>query len=198
MEKNDKCRICRRAGEKLFLKGDKCNLPSCPVAKRPYPPGQTGAKGRMRKTSDYAKQLLEKQKARAIYGLTEKQMANYFTKARKKRHSTGEELLTLLETRADNVLYRSALASSRSEARQMVTHGAVSVNSKKIKSPSRQILLGDKLEVKAKLAKDTKREVAAWIKRAKDANTFEVTALPDVESIGLGVNIQLIIEYYSR
>jgi len=198
MEKLDKCRICRRAGEKLFLKGDKCNLPSCPVTKRPYPPGQTGVKGKMKKTSDYAKQLLEKQKGRAIYGLTEKQMANYFDQARKKRHSTGSELINLLESRVDNVLYRASLASSRNEARQMVVHSNVKVNSRKIKSPSIQLKVGDKVEVDKKLVKEVKREVAPWINIDKGSNVLEIINKPDVEAVTSSINIQLIIEFYSR
>jgi small subunit ribosomal protein S4 len=198
MEKTDKCRLCRRAGEKLFLKGDKCNLPSCPVTKRPYPPGQAGAKGRMRKASDYSKQLLEKQKARAIYRITEKQMANYFVNARKQKLSTGNELLTLLESRADNVVYRAGWAASRSEARQMVAHGNIMVNGKKIQSPSLQVKIGDKIGLNDKIKKEGDRPVADWIKMDKSLREFEVTGKPDVEGVGTAINVQLIIEFYSR
>lgn len=198
MEKLDKCRICRRVGEKLFLKGDKCSLPSCPVAKRPYPPGQTGAKSQRRKTSDYAKQLLEKQKARAIYGLSEKQMANYFKEARKKRHSTGTELISLLETRADNMVYRAGLARSRSEARQMVVHGNVMVNNRKIQSPSIKLKIGDSVKLNQKAIVETKKEVAPWITVKKGSNEFEITDTANIDNAGLAFNIQLIIEFYSR
>ncbi len=197
MEKLDKCRICRRTGEKLFLKGDKCNLPSCPVTKRPYAPGQAGAKGSRRKASDYAKQLLEKQKARAIYGVTEKQMTNYFDEARKDRHSTGTQLINLLENRLDNVVFRSGWASSRNEARQLVVHGKISVNGKKAKSPSMQIKVGDKI-VTSSLLKEGKREIAENIKPSKDSKEVEVTGLPDTEKVMTAINIQLIIEFYSR
>jgi small subunit ribosomal protein S4 len=198
MEKTDKCRLCRRAGEKLFLKGDKCSLPSCPVAKRPYPPGQTGAKGQRRKASDYAKQLLEKQKARAIYRLSEKQMANYFETARKQKLSTGSELLTMLESRADNVVYRAGWASSRSEARQLVAHGNIQVNGKKIQSPSLQTKIGDKFTINTKIKQEGKRAAADWIKMDKSNREFEVINTPDTESVATSINIQLIIEFYSR
>ncbi len=197
MEKLDKCRICRRAGEKLFLKGDKCNLPSCPVTKRPYAPGQAGAKGSRRKASDYAKQLLEKQKARAIYGLSEKQMANYFAEARKDRHSTGTQLINLLESRLDNVVYRAGWAASRSEARQLVTHGKITINDNKAKSPSLQTKIGDKVSIVGAI-KEGKREVAENYKSAKDGKGIEIVSAPDAEKIATAVNIQLIIEFYSR
>ena len=197
MEKLDKCRLCRRAGEKLFLKGDKCNLPSCPVLKRPYAPGQTGAKGSRRKTSDYAKQLLEKQKARAIYGVSEKQMSNYFELARKTRTSTGTELMKLLESRLDNMVFRAGWASSRNEARQMVVHGKMSVNGKKSKSPSMHTKVGD-LIVTRQMPKEVKKEVSENIKLSKDSKEFEVISEPNVDSVLTSINIQLIIEFYSR
>lgn len=196
MEKLDKCRICRRAGEKLFLKGEKCNLPSCPVTKRPYPPGQA-ANRRMRKSSDYAKQLLEKQKARAIYGITEKQMANYFALARKTRHSTGTQLIKLLESRLDNLVFRAGFAASRNEARQIVTHGKVSVNGRKSKSPSMQINVGDKVEYSGRLV-EAKKDVVPNISLEKGKNGFEVVSSPEIDNITSAINIQLIIEFYSR
>ena len=185
-------------GEKLFLKGEKCFLPSCPVTKRPYAPGQSGGKGRMRKTSDYAKQLLEKQKARAIYGLSEKQMSNYFEIARKKRHSTGNELIRLIEMRADNMVYRGGLSASRSEARQMVTHGNVFVNDKKIHSPSLQLKVGDTVRANLPAAKEPRKDISPWLKPTKAGNEFEIAMDPDIENITSSINIQLIIEFYSR
>jgi len=198
MEKNDKCRICRRAGEKLFLKGDKCYLPSCPVTKRPYAPGQGGARSGRKKVSDYAKQLLEKQKARAIYQVSEKQMSNYFAQARKKKLSTGNELINLLENRVDNMIFRSGLASTRGESRQMVTHGNVLVNDKKIQSPSLQLKVGDKVRINAKLKKEIKGEALPWLKISKDNLEFELINAPDIDSMTSSINIQLIIEFYSR
>ena len=198
MEKLDKCRVCRRVGEKLFLKGDKCSLPSCPVAKRPYAPGQTGAKGSRRKASDYSKQLLEKQKARAIYGISEKQMANYFKEARKMRHSTGTELINILESRADNMVYRAGFARSRSEARQMVVHGNIVLNNRKIKSPSLKLKVGDSVKVNLKNLPEVNKEVASWITTKKGSNEFTVNDVAVIDNATQAFNIQLIIEFYSR
>lgn len=195
MQKNDKCRVCRHVGEKLFLKGDKCNSPSCPFEKRPYQPGHTGPRTRAKKLSDYSKQLIEKQKARAIYGVSEKQMANYFAEARKTRHATGTELMKLLESRADNVIYRLGWAESRSDARQIVTHGRIILNSRKIKSPSINLKEGDKLKLD-KANKEIKREAPAWL-RVKGLEA-EVTAQPIVDEALTSIDQQLIIEYYSR
>jgi len=198
MQKLDKCRICRRVGEKLFLKGEKCNLPSCPVTKRPYAPGQVGNKRRPRKGSDYSRQLLEKQKARAIYGVTEKQMANYFALARKTRHSTGSELIKLLENRLDNVVYKAGWATSRREARQIVAHGNIAVNGRISKSPSLQTKIIDTLTLKTNKKIDTKKDVPEFIKYSKDFKEVEIVAEVDTENILSNLDIQLIIEFYSR
>ncbi|MBU0466513.1 MAG: 30S ribosomal protein S4 [Nanoarchaeota archaeon] len=198
MQKLDKCRICRRVGEKLFLKGEKCNLPTCPVTKRPYAPGQAGNKRRMRKGSDYSKQLLEKQKARAIYGVTEKQMANYFELARKTRHSTGLELSKLLENRLDSVVYKAGWASSRREARQMVAHGNIAVNGKISKSPSLQTKTADKVTLKGSKKLEIKKDIPEFIKFSKDQRELEIITSINVEDILSILDIQLIIEFYSR
>lgn len=195
MQKNDKCRVCRHVGEKLFLKGDKCNLPSCPFEKRPYQPGHTGPRTRPRKLSDYSKQLLEKQKARAIYGVSEKQMANYFAEARKTRHATGLELMKLLESRADNVVYRLGWAESRADARQIVAHGKIKINKRKVKSPSINMKSGDTLTLD-RANKEIKREVPAWLK--VKALEGQVVGEPIVEEALTSIDQQLIIEYYSK
>lgn len=195
MNKQDKCRMCRRTGEKLFLKGDKCFGPSCPVEKRPYAPGQAGPKARNKKMSDYSKQLIEKQKARAVYGISENQMRNLFEKARKKRHSTGTELMKMLESRVDNVVYRIGWASSRNQARQFVVHGLVKLNGRKIKSPSIQLLPEDKLEIK-KFDGEEKKGLPQWLK--VNAKQAEIVAEPALDETMSGINEQLIIEFYSR
>lgn len=195
MQKNDKCRVCRHVGEKLFLKGDKCNTPACPFEKRPYQPGHLGPKRRPRKLSDYSKQLLEKQKARAIYGIGEKQMANYFAEARKTRQATGEELMKLLESRIDNVVYRLGWAESRADARQTVTHGRIKINGKKIKSPSIIMRVGDKISLD-RASKEIKRETPAWL--SVKALEAEIKGIPVVDEALTSIDQQLIIEYYSR
>jgi small subunit ribosomal protein S4 len=197
MKKNDKCRICRRAGEKLFLKGEKCNTPNCVFAKKSYAPGLGGAKARVRRGSDYSIQLKEKQKARAIYGVSEKQMQNYFAKARKNRSATGENLIQLLEGRIDNVVYRAGWARSRNEARQIVSHSKVSLNGRYVKTPSLQVKISDKIKLNTALDKETaKKDLPAWIS-AKSGTEIEVKSLPQKEELLL-INEQLIIEFYSR
>jgi small subunit ribosomal protein S4 len=196
MRKHPDCRICRKAGEKLFLKGEKCNLPSCPFAKKSYAPGQMGARRKKRQGSDYSVQLIEKQKAKATYGISERQMFNYFKEARKKRASTGEELLRILESRLDNVVYRLGWAESRDKARQMVTHGKILVNGKYVRSPSYKVKVTNKISaVKIELP-STRAEIPDWIKLAKGKNEAEIVSSPTSETVPF--NIQLILEYYSR
>jgi len=196
MPKNPDCRICRKAGEKLFLKGEKCNLPSCPFAKRSYAPGQIGARRRKRQGSDYSIQLNEKQKAKATYGISERQMLNYFREARKKRASTGEELLKILESRLDNVVYRLGWAESRNKARQMVTHGKIQVNSKYVRSPSYEIQVADKISLVNMGLPSIRVEVPNWTKLLKGKNEAEILSPATNEMVPF--NIQLILEYYSR
>lgn len=197
MLKKSNCRSCRRAGEKLFLKGEKCNLPTCPFLKRSYPPGQAGAKRRLRRGSDYSKQLAEKQKARAIYGLSEKQMQNLFVRARKTKSKTAQKLVQFLETRLGNVVYRSSWGVSRDEARQLIIHGKISVNGKMVKSPSYQLGIGDKISMAAGFEPKVKRDVPSWLK-ANKANETEVLLDPTKDNIQEPYDEQLIIEYYSR
>src|SRR5690554_3209285 len=141
------CRLCRREGEKLFLKGDKCYSDKCPVEKRSYPPGQHGRE--RRKLSDYALHLREKQKLRRIYGVMERQFRRYYQQAARKRGVTGEVLLQTLEMRLDNILYRLGFAASRAQARQLVTHGHFTVNGQKVDIPSYQTRPGDVIRPKA-------------------------------------------------
>lgn len=197
MENKDNCRICRRAGEKLFLKGEKCNSPKCPFVKRSYAPGQSGAK-RQQKRSDYAIQLNEKQKSRAIYGVSELQMRNYFAQARKDKSATGSTLIGLLEKRLDNMVYRSGFTESRDQARQLVTHRKILVNGKIIKSPGYQTKLGDSIKLNSQLIKDVKSsDLPNWLESVSSTEV-KVKSEPKREDLTLPFNEQLIVEYYSR
>jgi small subunit ribosomal protein S4 len=196
MDKRDQCKMCRRAGEKLFLKGEKCNLPSCPFTRRSYGPGQHGGKAkRFMKISDYAIQLNEKQKAKAIYGISESQLSAYCDKARRVKGATGQALMDILESRLDNIVYRAAWAQSRREAKQIVSHKNVSVNGKKSKSSNLQVSKGDKVEIKG-VANEIKRDIPDWLK--VNGNKLEVVAQPSYDKDQSIINEQLIIEYYSR
>lgn len=196
MDKNDKCKICRTMGEKLFLKGEKCNLPTCPFSRRSYAPGQHGGKMRRRsRPSDYKMQLMEKQKARAIYGLSEVMLSSYYSQARKDKGSTGQKLMDLLESRLDNIIYRASWAASRRDARQMASHGKVMLNGKSCKSPNTILTKGDKVEVKEILS-DIKRDIPDWLKVT--GKTLEVTSSPKYDKDQSIINEQLIIEFYSR
>jgi small subunit ribosomal protein S4 len=198
MLKRSNCRSCRRAGVKLFLKGEKCNSPKCPFTRRSYAPGHLGAKVRMKRGSDYSIQLREKQKLRAIYNIGERQMANYYAEARKTKTGSGEILIQLIERRLDNTVFRAGFASSRDEARQMVSHGNVKVNSKKVKAPSYQIQLNDEISLSNMPKVFKERDNSPWISRKKGAIEAKVVSLPNKEEISDLINEQLIIEYYSR
>jgi len=198
MEKSDKCRICRRVGEKLFLKGEKCNSPKCTFTKKSYPPGLGGPKLRMRRGSDYSIQLKEKQKARAIYGVSERQMQNYFNEARKDRSATGAILIQFLERRLDNIVYKAGWARSRNEARQMVSHGKILLNGKKAKTASQIVSIGDKVQTKQFPEKlPTQKDLPNWINLSADLKECEIKTLPEKDELSL-INEQLIIEFYSR
>jgi small subunit ribosomal protein S4 len=199
------CRLCRRERMKLFLKGTKCDTPRCPIERRPYPPGQHG-RGRLRE-SEYLLQLREKQKARRIYGLLEKQFRNLYAKANNQGGITGENLLRLLELRIDNVVFRAGFASSRNQARQFVRHGHVNVNGKRVTIPSYTHKRGDVITLSTKAQQmivvrhnlDTlDRSVPQWL----DVNTGEFRAtvrdLPLREQIDVPVREQLIVELYSK
>lgn len=199
------CRQCRREGQKLFLKGERCYSGKCALEKRAYAPGQHG-QGRKGKMSNYGLQLREKQKAKRFYGLLETQFRNTFDKASKKQGVTGENLLAMLETRMDNVVFRMGFASSRKEARQLVTHNHFLVNGKKVNIPSYQVELGDVIKVKEKSTSSPKfkeiRDMAistpAWITVDTDKLEGKVVAVPRREEIDTPVAEHLIVELYSK
>jgi small subunit ribosomal protein S4 len=200
------CRLCRREGAKLYLKGSRCYTKKCAFERRPSPPGQHGV--RRRKVGDYGLQLREKQKVRRVYGVLERQFRGYFDEAEQRPGVTGESLLRSLETRLDNVVYRLGFASSRAQARQLVTHGHFAVNGVPTNIPSFRLKPGDAIEVREgrrnrepfKLAKETLRNHQApeWlsIDAAKLAGT--VAELPRRDQMPLDLNEQLVVEYYSR
>ena len=198
------CRLCRREGQKLFLKGERCYSGKCAIEKRNYAPGQHGQS--RKKTSDYGLQLREKQKAKRFYGMQEKQFRNLFDKAARKQGKTGENLLILLETRLDNAVYRLGFASSRKEARQLVVHGHFTVNGKKATAPSMQLKAGDVIKVKEKSTSSPKfkeiKEMSitlpSWM--AVDVEKLEgkVVAMPTREDIDTPVAEHLIVELYSK
>ena len=200
------CRLCRREGTKLFLKGEKCFSAKCAVGKRPTPPGQHG-QARQRKPSEYGLQLREKQKARRAYGLLEGQFYRTYERASNMKGVTGENLLSLLERRLDNVVYRAGLAASRPQARQLVLHGHFTVNGQKLDIPSYEVELNDVIAVKAK-SKDvdlfkaaregSSRVVPKWLTVNADELTATVSALPAREDIDFSLQENMIVEFYSR
>lgn len=198
------CRLCRREGQKLFLKGDRCYSGKCAVDKRPYAPGQHG-QGR-KKLSEYGLQLREKQKAKRFYGVLETQFSNYFDKAAKKKGITGENLLAMLETRLDNTVFRMGFASSRKEARQLVLHGHFSVNGRKETIPSFSVKEGDVIAVREKSVsspkfkeiKDMTISVPVWMTVDVDKLQGKVVAMPRREDIDTPVEEHLIVELYSK
>ncbi|MBO4880406.1 MAG: 30S ribosomal protein S4 [Firmicutes bacterium] len=198
------CRLCRREGQKLFLKGERCYSGKCAMEKRSYAPGQHG-QGR-KKSSDYGLQLREKQKAKRFYGLQETQFRNLFEKAAAKKGITGENLLIMLETRLDNVVFRMGLASSRKEARQLVTHGHFTVNGKKADIPSMQLKAGDVVAVKEKSTSSPKfKEIKemtistpAWVTIDTQKLEGKVLSMPTREQIDTPVAEHLIVELYSK
>jgi small subunit ribosomal protein S4 len=200
------CKLCRREKMKLFLKGSKCMGPKCPIEIRPYPPGEHG-RGRPKET-EYLLQLREKQKARRIYGVLEKQFRNYYDEANRRQGRTGENLLSLLERRLDNVVYRAGFAKSRDMARQLIRHGHFLVNGKRVDIPSFLVSERDIVEVRQKSLEDTPFAVAraevgettipAWLEVIADQMRILVHALPVRQQIETPVQEQLIVEYYSK
>jgi len=199
------CRLCRREGQKLFLKGERCYGTKCALEKRNYAPGQHG-QNRKGKMTEYGIQLREKQKAKRFYGILETQFRNYFDKAAKKKGITGENLLILLETRLDNVIFRMGFASSRKEARQLVTHNHFVVNGAKQNIPSFQVKAGDVIKVKEKSTaspkfkeiKDMSISTPSWITVDTDKLEGKVIALPTREEIDTPIAEHLIVELYSK
>jgi small subunit ribosomal protein S4 len=201
-----KCRLCRREGEKLFLKGEKCYTSKCAIENRPFPPGQHGQ--RRTRLSDYARQLREKQKLRRIYGVLENQFRLYYKEADRLKGSTGENLLQLLECRLDNVVYRMGFGVSRTEARQLVRHNGITVNGKKVNIPSYSVKPGDvvavaekakeQLRVKSSAELAQQRGVAEWID--VDAKKLEgvFKAMPERSELPAEIQEQLVVELYSK
>jgi small subunit ribosomal protein S4 len=201
------CKLCRREGMKLYLKGERCYSDKCAHTRRAYPPGQHG-QGRI-KLSEYAVRLREKQKVRRVYGVMESQFHGYFQEAARRKGRTGEEMLALLERRLDSVIYRLGLAASRSEARQLVRHGHVKVNGKRLDIPSYVCRVGDKLEltdnarkfklVAAAIAGADKRPLASWLEADRANFQGSVKSGPVREDLNEPeIREQLVVEYYSR
>jgi len=200
-----RCKQCRREGEKLFLKGERCYSRSCPMSRRAKPPGE-GPKRRRPRRSQYQIHLREKQKARRIYGIREGQFRNYVDRAKRKKGITGEALLTLLERRFDNVVYRAGFASSRQQARQLISHAHFAVNGQPTNVPSTLLKEGDIVSVKegrrsrlkAIVEANRGRDVPPWLEANGETMVFSVIAPPNVERIGQTIAANLIVEYYSR
>lgn len=192
------CKKCRREGERLFLKGERCLSQKCAMVKRPYPPGPTGQSFRG-KQSEYGKQLREKQKAKRLYIMGEKQFANSAEKAERMLGNSSENLMQLLETRLDNVVYRIGLTNSRNNARQLVNHGFIRVNGEKVSIPSYQLKVGDVVEPKTKENfKELSSTAPSWIDFDAKKLTAKINHMPMREEIETTVNENLIIEFYSR
>lgn len=201
------CRLCRREGQKLFLKGDRCYTDKCALERRSYAPGMHG-NARNKKLSEYGLQLREKQKAKRYYGILEKQFAAYFEMADKKKGMTGTNLLAILETRLDNVVYRLGFAMSRAEARQLVRHGHFTVNGKRVNIPSYLIKTGDVIclkdgskkldKFKGSLEANGSRVIPKWLDMDKNNYVAKAVAEPTREDIDLPIEEHLIVELYSK
>lgn len=204
------CRLCRRENEKLFLKGARCLSPKCALEKRAFPPGQHGKEGQFKRnrSSDYLQQLREKQKARRIYGVLEKQFRRYYQEALRRRGVTGQALLQILESRLDNVIFRMGFASNRAAARNLVTHGHFNVNGRRTDVPSMILQPGDTVEVRSgsqtrtyfrdlKAAEDSV-SLPNWLVSDRGSLSGKVMRLPERSEIDAKLNEQLIVEYYSR
>ena len=204
--KDEQCRICRREGQKLFLKGSRCYSDKCSISRRNYAPGQHGQK--RAKLSEYGTQLREKQKTKAFYGVGEKQFRRYFDMASTSKGKTGEVLLQILESRLDNVVYRLGFASSRAQARMLVTHGAFEVNGQKVDIPSYLVKAGDVIAVreirkdngaiKIAVEENGSRPVPAWLEKDQEKLSGKVVTLATREYIDLPVEEHLIVEIYSK
>ena len=201
---NADCRLCRREGAKLFLKGERCLTKKCAMERRPVAPGQHG-QGR-KKVTEYGKQLREKQKVKRAYGLLEKQMYKYYEEAERQRGITGEIMLSLIERRLDNVVYRMGIGSSRAEARQIVNHGHITVNNKRVNIPSYSVKVGDIIAIKEnkrnlemfKSLKEVKVVLPAWLEFNVEKLEGKVLEMPKREDIDLNIEEHLIVELYSR
>ncbi|HEX9680933.1 MAG TPA: 30S ribosomal protein S4 [Anaerolineales bacterium] len=204
------CKLCRREGEKLFLKGQRCYTPKCAIERRNFPPGDHGRESqfRRRRVSDYQRQLREKQKTRRIYGVTERQFRRYYRDALQRRGLTGENLLQMLERRLDNVVFRLGYAVNRFQARLLVTHGHFNVNGRRTDVPSMLVRLGDQIEVregsrarpyfKELPALAETRNVPRWLERDLRRLAGKMLVNPERQDIDASLNEHLIVEYYSR
>ena len=204
------CKLCRREGAKLYLKGEKCYTDKCPFERRSYPPGQHGkqASFQRRRSSDYTLQLRAKQQARRIYGVLERQFRRYLRMAEGREGLTGENLIIVLEQRLDNVVYRLGLADSRAQARQLVQHGHITVNGRKTNIPSYLVRSEDVLAVRTESRRAPyfrqrrdllgQREVPAWLSLNEEELSARVLALPTRQEIDIPVDEQMIVEFYSR
>lgn len=193
---NSVCRICRKEGKKLFLKGERCFTPKCAIVKRPYGPGKSGS-SRGHKLSDFGKQLRAKQSVKAIYGIMEKQFKNYYQKAAKSSGKTGDILLTLLETRLDNIIYRLGYAASPSQAKQIVSHKHVLVDEKTVNIPSYNVSVGEIIKVKdGKQIKKT--DIPVWIKFDSKSHSAKIEKMPERQDLPGEIDEQSIVEFYSR
>ena len=204
--KDEQCRICRREGQKLFLKGTRCYSDKCSISRRNYAPGQNGQK--KKKLSEYGTQLREKQKTKAFYGVSEKQFRRYFDLASRTRGKTGEVLLQILESRLDNVVYRAGFGTSRAQARQLVNHGQFDVNGQKVDIPSYLIKAGDVITVrenkqdnktiKENIEANKARPIPEWMEKDNDKLQIKVIRLASREDVDIPVEEHLIVELYSK
>ncbi len=209
MIKDQKCRICRRAGEKLFLKGEKCFTPKCTFVKKPYPPGKLQSERKHRSNlTDFGIQLKEKQKVRNIYGVSEKQFSRYVKEAMTNKSSSVSVLYEILESRLDNVVFRLGLAASRGMSRQLVSHGHITVNGRKVTIPSYLVKPGNTIAVRdgsrgkavfGNIAEKLKKyQYPVWIKFDPESNKGEVVSKPKEEKTAMPFNLDSVIEFYSR
>lgn len=203
------CKQCRREGIKLFLKGSRCLSPKCALERRAFPPGDHGRQGQFRRqVSDYGQQLREKQRLRRTYGVLERQFRRYFELAERMRGQTGANLLSILERRLDNVIYRLGFAESRAQARQLVAHGHVDLNGRKTAAPSALVDVGDEIRIRERSLRATyfqgmrdvlgHQSVPSWLTLRAEDMAAVVNALPSREHVDVSVNEQLVVEYYSR
>ena len=206
---SSKCKLCRRAGEKLFLKGDRCGSPKCAVVRKPYAPGAHGNSGSGRGLSEYGKQLMQKQKIRRMYGVSEKQFRKHLDEAKRQQGVVGDNLVAVLEMRLDNVVYRLGLADSRSQARQIVGHGHLQVNGKSLDIASAAVKVGDTISVKdIRKEKNYFKDMQAILKKKTstpgwldfDSGKMEgkILSRPTRDEIGVSIDIQGVIDFYSR
>jgi small subunit ribosomal protein S4 len=209
--KQAQCKLCRREGKKLMLKGERCESPKCAIVKRNYAPGASGAKNMRRKVTEYGTQLREKQKAKRIYGIYEGQFKKYYDKAMKAKTETAESLITTLEMRLDNVIFRAGIAKSRRQARQLVNHGHFFVNKFKTDIPSYQVKTDDIIKIKEskenitffktlkeELKKKKEVEAPGWIAFDKSKMEIKILSKPNVAELDKGFDPKMIIEFYSR